>query len=102
MQARIYKPSKSAMQSGKAKTANWVLEFIPDRSARKADPLMGWVSSSDTKSQIRLNFDTREDAIAYAKRENLTFTVDDPRPSSRLVKSYSANFSADRKQPWTH
>ena len=102
MQARIYKPAKTAMQSGKAKSTHWVLEFVSPRSARSVDPLMGWVSSSDTRSQVKLTFDSREEAIAYAQKENLTFSVDEPRPAKRLVKSYSANFSADRKQPWTH
>ena len=102
MQARIYKPAKTAMQSGKAKSSNWILEFVSSPASRNTDPLMGWTSSSDTKSQVKLTFDTRDEAIAYAKRENLTFTVDEPRAAKRLVKSYSANFSADRKQPWTH
>ena len=102
MQARIYKPAKSAMQSGKAKSAHWVLEFETDRKARNPDPLMGWTSSSDTRSQVKLKFDTREEAIAYAKRENLVFSVEESRPAKRLIKSYGANFSADRKQPWTH
>ena len=102
MQARIYKPSKTAMQSGKAKSSQWILEYVTAPSSRTIDPLMGWTSSSDTRSQVKLTFDTREEAIAYAKRENLTFSVDEARPTRRLVKSYSQNFSADRKQPWTH
>ena len=90
------------MQSGKAKSSNWVLEFVSSPAKRSVDPLMGWTSSADTNSQVKLTFETREEAIAYAKRENLTFSVDEPRTAKRLVKSYSANFSADRKQPWTH
>lgn len=101
MTARIYRPRKSAMQSGRAKTERWVLEF-DNSGSRTTDPLMGWTSSADTSSQIRLTFDTREEAIAHAKRENLTFVVEDTREPKRLVKSYSENFAHDRKQPWTH
>ena len=102
MEARIYRPAKTAMQSGKAKSTHWILEYVTPPSSRTTDPLMGWVSNSDTRSQVKLTFDTRDEAIAYAKRENLVFSVEEPRDAKRLVKSYSANFSADRKQPWTH
>jgi len=101
MDAHIYKPAKSAMQSGGAKSKDWVLEFSFS-AKRSSDPVMGWTSINDTTGQVRLHFDTREQAIAYAKREGLTFTVDEPRERKRLVKSYSENFSATRKQPWTH
>ncbi|MEL7041989.1 MAG: ETC complex I subunit [Pseudomonadota bacterium] len=101
MDARIYKPAKTAMQSGRGNTKEWVLEFIS--SGRRAnDPVMGWTSIDDTTGQVRLHFDSREQAIAYAKRENLTFIVEEARESKRLVKSYAENFSANRKQPWTH
>mgnify|MGYP001234550985 CR=1 FL=1 len=66
MQARIYKPAKTAMQSGKAKSSNWVLEFVSSPAKRSVDPLMGWTSSADTNSQVKLTFETREEAIAYA------------------------------------
>ena len=102
MHARIFKPAKTAMQSGRGKSERWVLELQNSARVRHPDPLMGWISINDTTSQIRLNFDTREEAIAFAKRENLTFSIDEPRTPKRLVKSYSANFSADRKQSWTH
>ncbi|GGB60023.1 MULTISPECIES: ETC complex I subunit [Henriciella] len=101
MDARIFKPRKSAMQSGRAKTQEWVLEFRSE-DARFSDPLMGWTSINDTTGQVRLHFETREQAIDYAKREKITFTVEEPREPKRLVKSYSENFSANRKQPWTH
>ena len=101
MDARIYKPAKTAMQSGRGKTREWVLEFT-NGGSRTVDPLMGWTSIDDTTGQIRLHFDTREQAIAYAKREELTFTVEEPRETKRLVKSYAENFAFDRKQPWTH
>jgi len=101
MDARIYKPAKTAMQSGRGKTKDWVLEFISG-GKRSSDPVMGWTSIDDTTGQVRLHFDSREQAIAYAKREGLTFSVEEPRQVKRLVKSYSENFAANRKQPWTH
>ncbi|MAT34266.1 MAG: ETC complex I subunit [Ponticaulis sp.] len=102
MHARIYKPAKTAMQSGKRKSSKWILEYVGDAGSRRTDPLMGWISSTDTTGQVRLTFDSCEDAIAFAKREGLVFSVEEQRDSKRLVKSYSENFSADRKQPWTH
>merc|ERR1711974_359155 len=101
MDARIFKPRKSAMQSGRGKTHEWVLEFRSG-DARFRDPLMGWTSINDTTGQVRMHFETREQAIDFAKRENLTFTVEESREPKRLVKSYAQNFSPDRKQPWTH
>jgi hypothetical protein len=71
MSARIFSPTKTAMQSGKSKTGYWVLEFDPEQP-RKIDPLMGYTTSGDMKSQIRLSFDTREEAVAYAEREGLS------------------------------
>ncbi|MCO5073629.1 MAG: ETC complex I subunit [Rhizobiaceae bacterium] len=101
MSARIYSPSKTAMQSGKAKTGYWVLEFDP-QERRKIDPLMGYTTSGDMKSQIRLNFDTREEAIAYATREGIAFRVIEPKEGKRRQISYSDNFRYDRSTPWTH
>ncbi len=102
MEARIYRPAKSAMQSGRANTRSWVLEFVNPSARRRIDPLMGWTSIDDTSGQVRLTFDTREQAIAYAEREGLNFIVEEPRERRRLIKSYAENFSATRKQPWTH
>lgn len=101
MQARIYRPAKTAMQSGRGKTKDWVLELASD-AKRSSDPLMGWTSVDDMAGQVKLRFETRAQAIAYAKREGLTFTVQDEVARKRLVKSYSENFATDRKQPWTH
>ena len=101
MLARIYRPAKTAMQSGKAKTREWVLEFEPD-SARKADPLMGWTSSSDMNGQIHLNFDTKEEAIAYAQAHGVPFRLFEPKEPRRIIKAYADNFTVDRKEPWTH
>jgi hypothetical protein len=101
MDAKIYRPGRSAMQAGRAKTHGWVLEFL-NSGKRSSDPLMGWTSIDDTASQVQLTFETREEAIAYARRHNLTFRVEEPREPRRLVKSYGQNFATDRKQPWTH
>jgi hypothetical protein len=101
MSARIYSPAKTAMQSGKAKTGYWVLEFEPEKP-RKIDPLMGYTTSSDMKSQVRLNFETREEAEAYARSHGIAFRVEEPKEARRRQISYSDNFRYDRKTPWTH
>ncbi len=99
--ARIYRPAKTAMQSGKAKAQAWTLEFEP-ASARTIDPLMGWTSSSDMNGQVRLTFDTREDAIAYAERHGIAFRLHEPQAAPLILKAYADNFAPGRKQPWTH
>ena len=101
MSARIFSPARTAMQSGKAKTGYWVLEFEPEKP-RRIDPLMGYTSSGDMKSQVRLTFDTREEAVAYAEREGLAYSVDEPKQPVRRQISYAENFRYDRKTPWTH
>ena len=101
MRARIYQPARTAMQSGKAKTGRWVLEFDPEQP-KKIDPLMGYTTSGDMKSQIRLVFDTREEAVAYARKQGLAFRVQEPKEIKRRQISYSDNFRYDRKIPWTH
>ncbi|MEK1887696.1 MAG: ETC complex I subunit [Phyllobacterium sp.] len=101
MAARIYRPAKTAMQSGKAKADTWTLEYEPEQP-RKVEPLMGYTSSRDMKSQIRLTFETKEEAIAYAQKNGIAFTVQEPKETRRRVVSYSENFRFDRKQPWTH
>ena len=101
MMARIYKPAKTSMQSGRAKTKDWVLEYDPE-IAREVEPLMGWTSSSDMKSQIRLRFPTEEQAVAYAKRNGLAYRVEKPKKRKRQKKSYSDNFKYGRLNPWTH
>ncbi|MEZ5811060.1 MAG: ETC complex I subunit [Rhizobiaceae bacterium] len=101
MPAKIYSPAKTAMQSGKAKTGGWVLEFDPE-TRRAIDPLMGYTSSADMKSQIRLNFDSREAAIAYAEKNGIAFRVIEPKEAKRRQISYAENFRYDRKTPWTH
>ena len=101
MLARIFKPAKNAMQSGRANTKDWVLEFEP-ASARNSDPLMGWTSSTDMNGQIRLMFETREEAIAYAQRHGIAFQLFEPKETRRTIKAYADNFSVERKEPWTH
>lgn len=101
MTARIYRPAKTAMQSGKAKTHDWVLEFEPERP-RSIDPLMGYTSSSDMRQQIRLTFATKEEAVAYAERNGLAFQLVEPKDTKRRRMAYSDNFRYDRRQPWTH
>lgn len=101
MFATIYRPSRNAMQSGQAKTRHWVLDF-PQGAARRPDPLMGWTSSSDTKAQLKLKFDTKEEAVAYAKKHGIPFRVTEKPETPRKVKSYAANFSSDRREPWSH
>ncbi|MEO0320293.1 MAG: ETC complex I subunit [Pseudomonadota bacterium] len=102
MFARIYRPSKTAMQSGKAKAQKWVLEF-EQQAARHIDPLMGWTSGSDMQSnQVRLNFETKDEAIAYARSKNIPHQVIEPTEVKPSIKAYSDNFSFRRRQPWTH
>ncbi|MBI1383760.1 MAG: ETC complex I subunit [Rhizobiales bacterium] len=101
MTARIFKPAKTAMQSGMAKTRQWVLEYEPE-APRSIDPLMGWTGSSDMKGQVRLTFETREEAIAYAERNGLSFRVIEPKSRRPLAKSYSDNFKFGRIGRWSH
>jgi hypothetical protein len=101
MFAKIYSPARSAMQSGKGKTGAWVLEFERE-SARGIEPLMGYTSSSDMRSQVKLTFDTKEQAIAYAEREGIPYSVREPKQTKRAKIAYSDNFSSQRRVPWTH
>ncbi len=101
MLARIYQPAKSAMQSGKARTKKWLLEFEPEQP-REIEPLMGWTSSSDMRQQIVLDFDTREDAVNYARAHGIPYQLFEPAMPAPKAKSYSDNFRFDRKIPWSH
>ena len=101
MSARIFSPARNAMQSGKAKTGNWVLEFDPEKR-KTIDPLMGYTSSGDMKSQVRLVFDTQEEAIAYAEKNGIPFRVEQAKEPKRRQISYAENFRYDRRTPWTH
>ena len=100
MTARIYRPSRSAAQSGQAKDG-WVLEYEPEK-AREIDPLMGWTSSSDMKAQVTLRFDSQEQAVAYAERHGVAYRIEAAKASTRKVISYSDNFRYNRLTPWSH
>jgi hypothetical protein len=103
MRARIYQPARNAMQSGTAKTKGWLLEFA-QTSARDIDPLMGWTGSDDTQTQVRLRFETREAAEAYAREHGIEFAVAEPhkRKANVRPRGYGENFATDRRAPWTH
>ena len=101
MTARIYKPAKTAMQSGAAKTKEWVLDYEPEQP-REIEPLMGWTSSGDMRQQVQLRFDTLEEAIAYCERQGIAYQVSQSKPPARRVMSYADNFAFNRRDPWTH
>jgi hypothetical protein len=101
MLARIFRPAKSAMQSGRANTHAWELIFEP-ATARTPDPLMGWTVTSDTNGQVRLSFHSREEAVAYAERHGIAFELLAEEKTPKIIKSYADNFSYHRKEPWTH
>jgi ETC complex I subunit conserved region len=100
MTARIYKPARSAMQSGMANAEQWLLDFEP--TEKSADPLMGWTSTDDTRQQVTLRFDSKDEAIAYAEREGVPYTVAVEPPARMAKKSYSDNFRWGRTENWTH
>lgn len=101
MSARIFRPAKGATQSGLARTKGWVLEFDQE-APREIEPLMGWTSSGDTRQQIKLHFESKEDAIAYAEREGIAYRVEEGHVPERRAMSYSDNFKYSRTGPWTH
>jgi len=88
---RIYQPPKSSMQSGKAVTSTWILEYEIE-TARRPESLMGWTASGDTLNQVRMRFHTKEDAIAFAEREGLIASVELPKPHRVRPRSYADNF----------
>jgi hypothetical protein len=96
--ARIYRPSKTAMQSARGQTHKWVLEFEP-ASRRDPDPLMGWSSAQDTLNEVHLRFDTLEEAVAFAEKHGLQYTIIAPHRGRPKVKSYADNFRYDRVRP---
>lgn len=103
MRARIFQPARNAMQSGSAKTHQWVLEFAP-ADAREIDPLMGWTSSADTQRQVRLRFGTREAAMEYAKSKGIDAEVLDAHKRAPIIRAggYGENFATNRRGAWTH
>jgi len=101
LRARIYQQPKTAMQSGRAGTQEWVLDFEPDGDIGP-DPLMGWIGGGATQNQVRLRFETQQEAVSYAERAGLTYSVELPRARRVVPKSYSDNFRFGRSENWTH
>jgi hypothetical protein len=101
MTARIYKPAKTATQSGAANTKEWAVDFEPEEP-RSVEPLMGWTSSGDMRQQLRLRFDTKEEAVSYCERHGVAYQVSEPQEPARRTISYSDNFSFNRRDAWTH
>jgi hypothetical protein len=101
MVARIFRPARTAMQSGKGKTKEWLFLYEPTEP-KSIDPLMGYISSGDTQAQVRLSFETKEQAIEYATRNSIEYRVEEEHVAVRPRVSYSDNFRYDRQQPWTH
>lgn len=103
MKARIYLPARSAMTSGERNTRKWTLEFAP-AGPRGIDPLMGWTSSADMNSQVRLRFDTKAAAIEYAERRGIPYIVEAPEPRAPNLRprGYGGNYAHDRRGTWTH
>ena len=98
---RIYRPAKTAMQSGRACTRQWIVEFEPE-ARQEVDKLMGWTGHGDTRQQLRLRFDTREEAVAYAEKQGLDYEVSRERDRKVQRKAYADNFGAGRGSNWTH
>jgi hypothetical protein len=101
MTARIFKPAKNAMQSGRAVTREWRLDYEPEQP-RAIEPLMGWTSSGDMKQQLTLHFDTKEEAVAYCERKGIPYQVIEPKESCHRQIAYADNFAFRRGEPWTH
>ena len=95
--AIIFQPTKTAMQSGKAKTKNWHFKIVSN-DKKFVDPVMGWIGSNDTTRQLSLQFDTKEEAIAYAEKNNITYQVREPKTRSLKKKSYAANFAFSQRK----
>jgi hypothetical protein len=102
MIARIYRPARGVTQSGFGRTKSWVLEF--ERAmAREIEPLMGWTSSSEPSSQVKIAFDTKDEAVAFVEKLGIAYRVEEPKPDPvRRGLSYSDNFKSTRTGMWTH
>jgi hypothetical protein len=102
MTARIYKPAKTAMQSGQANTKDWMLDFEPEQP-RLVEPLMGWTTSADMRQQVRLRFATQEEAVAYCERHGMAYQLFEAEPRlARRTIAYADNFAFNRRDAWTH
>lgn len=95
MKARIYQPTKTAMQSGKALTRKWRLDY-DTAGSRFVEPLMGWTGANGTLSQLALSFDSREEAEAYAKKHGIPYEVEEPQARKVIRKTYADNFAFTR------
>ena len=100
MTARIYQPARSSMQSVQSKD-DWLLEYEPEKP-RELEPLMGWTSSPDMRSQIKLRFDTREEAIDYAERNGVAYRIEEPKAVTRGVLPILTISRRTGCVPWTH
>jgi hypothetical protein len=98
---RVYQPRKNAMQSGRGKTRYWLVEFEPGAQAQN-DSLMGWAGQGDTRNQLKMRFESRDDAVAFCSRNGLDYQVIEPKERRIHRKSYSDNFGCDRDKNWTH
>jgi hypothetical protein len=101
MEVRIFMPTKTAMQSGRGKLRDWVMEFEPGARI-EPDALMGWSGSADTRAQVRLHFASSEEAVAHAEKNGWTYTVKAPKERKIRPKAYADNFAVKRVQSWTH
>jgi len=101
MTARIYQPARSSMTSGQGKTKGWFVEF-PSETERPIDPLMGWTGQTDMRSQVKLEFATKEAAIEYAQRHGVTYVIEQPQSRKHRPRGYGDNFSSTRRVPWSH
>jgi len=100
MRVRIYKPAKTAMQSGVAKTREWILES--ELAPKEVEPLMGWTASRDTMQQVQLRFATLDEAKAHAEKNGWQYTVEKPHERKLRPKAYADNFAYNRVGRWTH
>ncbi|WP_455477597.1 ETC complex I subunit [Bartonella sp. B41] len=101
MIARIYSPAKTAMQSGRNRTESWFLRYEPV-NAKMLEPLMGHTATFDMNNQIKIRFNMKEEAIAFALKNAIPYRVEKSHKPVRRIISYSDNFRSDRCQPWTH
>ncbi len=99
LRAKIYQPTKTAMQSGRGKTHQWVLEYEKP-GAGTPDALMGWNTMPDTIAQVKLTFPTKEEALAFATAKKIEYTVSEPKKSAVPPKAYAENFSASKRKAW--
>ena len=97
--AKIYKPAKTAMQSGKGKTRQWILEYVKPQPGRP-DALMGWNTMPDTIAEVKLWFASKDEAIAYATAKKIEFAVSEPHKAIVPPKAYAENFSAYKRKAW--